>query len=133
MKLLKPRKKTQANGTNGVGINLEPLKLSLYEIAGEDGFVSEKAEEIYNMTSEAFHQNRQVVLSFENTEEMAPAFRNIILGLLLENFDEETIDRLLSYENISDSVRKSIKFNKERIKFAIEYPEAHARSLEDVL
>ena len=81
----------------------EPVTLRIGEMIGSSYCVSSRdGERIYKQVAPLVESNTPVVISFEGVEIIIAAFLNVAVGQLYGKFDRDYIEKLISYQELSD-------------------------------
>jgi hypothetical protein len=95
----------------------------VYGVEAEDG------QKVFNLIMKAFHDNRKVLLSFQNIEMLTTAFLNTAIGQLYKDHSEAFVKEHLRVADISESGKVALKRVVETAKLYYKDPEAMQRSI----
>lgn len=110
-------------------INLQVLNI----IGDEFAMEAHDGERVHRLIAKAFHDDKQVCLSFQNIEMLTTAFLNAAVGQLYKDFSEAFIKENLLVSNISESGKVALKRVVETAKLYYSDPEALQRSIDEIL
>jgi hypothetical protein len=87
---------------------------------------------VHDRIAEAFRKNRKVELSFEETDDLTPAFLNAAVGQLYGSFSEEFVKNNLSFADIYPEDEAILKRIVERAKGYFEHADSYQQAFRDV-
>lgn len=109
-------------------------KISIIEAAEGNCCVAAcDGQKVYDKIAEAFRKNRKVKLSFEETDDITPAFLNAAVGQLYGDFPEEFVENNLFFADIDPEDEIILKRIVERAKGYFEHSESYQQAFRDVI
>jgi len=109
-------------------------KISIIEAAEGNCCVAAcDGQKVHDRIAEAFRKNRKVKLSFEEMDDLTPAFLNAAVGQLYGDFTEEFVENNLSFSDIDPEDEILLKRIVERAKGYFEHAESYQQAFRDVI
>ena len=113
---------------------MREIKISVYSVIGNSFCIdTDDGEKIYTLINKAIINGQKVKLSFQNIELVTSAFLNVAIGQLYRDFDEASIRKAMSVENISDEDIALLRRVVKTAKIFYKDPERLSKALDEML
>ncbi|SMC55809.1 protein of unknown function [Desulfocicer vacuolatum DSM 3385] len=89
---------------------MDTIKLSIFSIVGDSFCVAaEDGEKVFKQIRMGIEKNKKITLSFQNVEMLTTAFLNTAIGKLYGEYDEKTVKKHMSVEDMDSSDKLRLK------------------------
>lgn len=113
---------------------MDTKKIKLIEfVSFNSGVTPDEAAPIYDTIIEAFKNGDKVKLDFAGVDMMTTAFLNVMIGTLYKDYTSDQLKKLLSFDNLSDSIAIRIKKVTENAKLFYSDEKKYNQTVEDVI
>lgn len=85
------------------------MKLNIFELIGRNCITLEDGQKIYDLIYHELNSEKPVELDFEGVAVFASPFFNAAIGQLVRDIDTEQLNKLLSFPNINEVGRHTLK------------------------
>jgi hypothetical protein len=85
------------------------MKIMLTQLIGPRCITAEQGKQLYEAIHPDLMEDREVVLDFEGVRSLVSVFLNNSVGLLFKDFERAQLDRLLRFENVTDSQMETLQ------------------------
>jgi hypothetical protein len=93
------------------------MKILVQELVGENAITLEDGDKIYKIIFTALKSEEMIGIDFLGVKVFASPFFNSAIGRLLKDFSKDTLNRLLSFDNLNpvgtDVVKRVIENSKQ--------------------
>ena len=112
----------------------DKFSFQVYGIVGGSLCVAmEDGQKVFEQIAPVLRHGRSVALSFLNVDIVTTAFLNAAIGQLYEQFDEETVESLLTVQGLLPEDESLLAWVKESSKRYFEDPDRYDRDFQDAL
>lgn len=103
------------------------------EVTLNQGVTPEEGAPISERIYASFKKGEPVVLDFDRMQLITTAFLNVVIGTLYKDFSTEELQKLLFFENLTDSIAMRIKRVTTNAKAFYENPEQFQKNVDSAI
>ncbi|MCQ1535572.1 DUF4325 domain-containing protein [Methanosarcina sp. KYL-1] len=115
-------------------VTTETIKIRVIEVT--EGICCVAAcdgQKVHDRIAGAFRENKRVELSFEDTDDLTPAFLNAALGQLYGSFPGEFVEENLFFTGVAPEDELILKRVVERAKGYFEHADSYRQAFREVI